>query len=204
MQFAVCVWLRLTHLYIKTIILPRQARDKHRENSKKMLFFVPGIHFQLTEQATLLSAWYQIQPCTCIGRMGMMCGIHRFDCVPPQQDNKTRTHHAEVSLPQKDSLFYFLLFSFALLRSVRIAPVPRRPSGCSARGHRGSTIAPQPCRLHLTRPIRPGPHRPATGRHPYRSTSRRRRRGRIPSQCRSSSAKRPPCINGRSFEMSSP
>jgi hypothetical protein len=23
------------HLYIKTIILPRQARDKHRENSKK-------------------------------------------------------------------------------------------------------------------------------------------------------------------------
>jgi hypothetical protein len=25
----------LRHLYIKTIILPRQARDKHRENSKK-------------------------------------------------------------------------------------------------------------------------------------------------------------------------
>jgi hypothetical protein len=25
----------LSHLYIKTIILPRQARDKHRENSKK-------------------------------------------------------------------------------------------------------------------------------------------------------------------------
>jgi hypothetical protein len=25
----------LRHLYIKCIILPRQARDKHRENSKK-------------------------------------------------------------------------------------------------------------------------------------------------------------------------
>jgi hypothetical protein len=25
----------LRHLYIKTIILPRQARDKHRKNSKK-------------------------------------------------------------------------------------------------------------------------------------------------------------------------
>jgi hypothetical protein len=28
----------LSHLYIKTIILPRQARDKHRENSKKWPF----------------------------------------------------------------------------------------------------------------------------------------------------------------------
>jgi hypothetical protein len=26
------------HLYIKTIILPRQARDKHRKNSKKGRF----------------------------------------------------------------------------------------------------------------------------------------------------------------------
>ena len=25
----------LSHLYIKMMILPRQARDKHRENSKK-------------------------------------------------------------------------------------------------------------------------------------------------------------------------
>ena len=29
----------LSHLYIKTIILPRQARDKHRENSKKDAVF---------------------------------------------------------------------------------------------------------------------------------------------------------------------
>jgi hypothetical protein len=29
----------LSHLYIKTIILPRQAQDKHRENSKQMPFF---------------------------------------------------------------------------------------------------------------------------------------------------------------------
>jgi len=28
----------LRHLYIKCIILPRQARDKHRENSKKVPF----------------------------------------------------------------------------------------------------------------------------------------------------------------------
>jgi hypothetical protein len=28
----------LRHLYIKTIISPRQARDKHRENSKKRPF----------------------------------------------------------------------------------------------------------------------------------------------------------------------
>jgi hypothetical protein len=28
----------LSHLYIKTNILPSQARDKHRENSKKMPF----------------------------------------------------------------------------------------------------------------------------------------------------------------------
>eukprot|EP01046_Picozoa_sp_COSAG06_P039961 COSAG06_NODE_4784_length_3957_cov_4.801970_5_plen_93_part_00 len=29
----------LSHLYIRMNILPRQARDKHRENSKKMPFF---------------------------------------------------------------------------------------------------------------------------------------------------------------------
>jgi hypothetical protein len=29
----------LRHLYIKTNILPRQARDKHRENSKKDAVF---------------------------------------------------------------------------------------------------------------------------------------------------------------------
>jgi hypothetical protein len=32
----------LSHLYIKTIILPRQARDKHRENSKKDAVFPTG------------------------------------------------------------------------------------------------------------------------------------------------------------------
>jgi len=32
----------LSHLYIKCIILPRQARDKHRENSKKSAVF-PGL-----------------------------------------------------------------------------------------------------------------------------------------------------------------
>eukprot|EP01046_Picozoa_sp_COSAG06_P052805 COSAG06_NODE_8964_length_2022_cov_449.856994_3_plen_144_part_00 len=32
----------LSHLCIKTIILPRQARDKHRETPKKMPFFAPA------------------------------------------------------------------------------------------------------------------------------------------------------------------
>jgi hypothetical protein len=33
----------LSHLYIETIILPRQARDKHRESTqKKMAFFAPA------------------------------------------------------------------------------------------------------------------------------------------------------------------
>jgi hypothetical protein len=30
----------LSHLYIKMMILPRQARDKHRENSKKTTVFL--------------------------------------------------------------------------------------------------------------------------------------------------------------------
>jgi hypothetical protein len=33
----------LSHLYIKTNILPRQARDKHRENSKKVRFSSPVV-----------------------------------------------------------------------------------------------------------------------------------------------------------------
>jgi hypothetical protein len=33
----------LSHFYIKTIILPRQARDKHRENSKKDAVFRTGL-----------------------------------------------------------------------------------------------------------------------------------------------------------------
>ena len=32
----------LSYLYIKVIFLPRQARDKHRENSKKARFHVRG------------------------------------------------------------------------------------------------------------------------------------------------------------------
>jgi hypothetical protein len=33
----------LSHLYIKCILLPRQARDKHRENSKKVPFSQSGV-----------------------------------------------------------------------------------------------------------------------------------------------------------------
>jgi hypothetical protein len=38
---ATCEKTPLSQLYIKTNILPTQARDKHRENSKKMPFFAP-------------------------------------------------------------------------------------------------------------------------------------------------------------------
>jgi hypothetical protein len=33
----------LSHLYIKCIILPRQARDEHRENSKKVPFSLSAL-----------------------------------------------------------------------------------------------------------------------------------------------------------------
>jgi hypothetical protein len=36
----------LSHLYIKCIILPRQARDKHRENSKKVPFSLSNDRFR--------------------------------------------------------------------------------------------------------------------------------------------------------------
>jgi hypothetical protein len=35
--------LRFSHFYIKMMILPRQARDKHRENSKKDAVFGTGM-----------------------------------------------------------------------------------------------------------------------------------------------------------------
>ena len=42
-MFALQVRMRkrsvFSHLYIETLILPRQARDKHRENSKKDAVF---------------------------------------------------------------------------------------------------------------------------------------------------------------------
>jgi len=41
----------LSHLYIKCIILPRQARDKHRENSKKSGVFSQGPRFACIDQA---------------------------------------------------------------------------------------------------------------------------------------------------------
>eukprot|EP01046_Picozoa_sp_COSAG06_P012088 COSAG06_NODE_698_length_12975_cov_108.592575_8_plen_118_part_00 len=36
----------LSHLYIKVMILPRQARDKHRENSKKARFVAGRAMFE--------------------------------------------------------------------------------------------------------------------------------------------------------------
>jgi hypothetical protein len=37
----------LSHLYAKTIILPRQARDEHRENSKKDRFSLDYLRLAL-------------------------------------------------------------------------------------------------------------------------------------------------------------
>jgi hypothetical protein len=50
----------LSHLYIKVIFLPRQARDKHRENSKKRGRFLEVVRceddpYVLAAQATSLS-----------------------------------------------------------------------------------------------------------------------------------------------------
>ena len=40
----------LRHLYIKTNILPRQARDKHRESTQKRVAFCAGsVEFDLTD-----------------------------------------------------------------------------------------------------------------------------------------------------------
>lgn len=41
--------------------------------------FKPRYHFQVGEQATFDSAWYQVQPDICIGSSGTMNGVHRFD-----------------------------------------------------------------------------------------------------------------------------
>jgi hypothetical protein len=69
----------LRHLYIKMIVLPRQARDKHRENSKKDAFrqdgqactdsdpstwadgdyFTWGIHFSFSGYAKMAAHWMQ-------------------------------------------------------------------------------------------------------------------------------------------------
>ena len=42
----------LSHLYIKTNILPRQARDKHRESSKKRPFFLRATPASIRTGAT--------------------------------------------------------------------------------------------------------------------------------------------------------
>jgi hypothetical protein len=40
----------LSHLYIKCIILPRQARDEHRENSKKVPFSLRRLFSKLDRE----------------------------------------------------------------------------------------------------------------------------------------------------------
>jgi hypothetical protein len=50
----------LSHLYIKTNILPRQARDKHRENSKKDA--VPSVTHVSQEDHTLQWCDFNVAP----------------------------------------------------------------------------------------------------------------------------------------------
>jgi hypothetical protein len=47
----------LSHLYIKCIILPRQARDKHRENSKNGRFLQAPLPPPLLRAGTLGEAF---------------------------------------------------------------------------------------------------------------------------------------------------
>ena len=61
--------LFLRHLYIKCIILPRQARDKHRENSKKRGRFL----------ADGAAARARTKACS--------------DCADPPRVHRTTTHH---------------------------------------------------------------------------------------------------------------
>jgi hypothetical protein len=62
------------HLYIKTIILPRQARDKHRENSKKGRFS-QGVSYEcLTINYTNVSAHTHTRVCHRVGGGQGVCG----------------------------------------------------------------------------------------------------------------------------------
>jgi hypothetical protein len=48
----------LSHLYIKTIFLPRQALDKHRENSKTDYRFLSDRTVQFDPVAKTVLPWY--------------------------------------------------------------------------------------------------------------------------------------------------
>jgi hypothetical protein len=68
-----CVFLR--HLYTKTNTLPRQARDKHRENSKKGSVFITTVrpepvlaHRLLSQMATKAQTFAAV--CVCMTQVG--------------------------------------------------------------------------------------------------------------------------------------
>ena len=54
----------LSHLYIKCIFLPRQARDKHRENSKKMPFFSDWRARALVDGRNGAATFFAVSFCT--------------------------------------------------------------------------------------------------------------------------------------------
>jgi hypothetical protein len=67
----------LRHLYIKCIVLPRQARDKHRENSKQEWRFRRGLQRlpQLDRRRRCGRGWQR--PCPC--GLGREAGAPRCD-----------------------------------------------------------------------------------------------------------------------------
>jgi hypothetical protein len=52
----------LSHLYTQTIFLPRQALDKHRENSKTDYRFLSDRTVQFDPVAKTVLPWYPIHP----------------------------------------------------------------------------------------------------------------------------------------------
>jgi len=73
----------LSHLYIKCIILPRQARDKHRENSKKVPFSLSLATARVTpftQRSSLISMGWRTWPHSTRWQVGLTHGKKRLPC----------------------------------------------------------------------------------------------------------------------------
>ena len=98
----------LSHLYIKCMILPRQARDKHRENSKKVPFsrrlqHLNALHIDavLGEQSSYLpslpfaSLFSMLPPYTAVSELQRNGNVR--SCVPRSISFSLSTHTLSVA-----------------------------------------------------------------------------------------------------------